>query len=316
MSARWGLTASKPPVLYVTASLHKLSAGAGYDYLTRSVCCDDSTGRDGKGLASYYAEKGDVPGRFVGSGITGINGIEAGDVVSAEHMKALFGAGMHPLAIERNRDFDARPLGQGPSAQERREATHLGRAYLVYDDPPAEFAIELSRRVRIYNKLHGVLRDDKVPSDVRSHLRTELAREFFVREHGREPESTELAATLAKNSRPGRDTVSGYDLTFSPVKSVSTLWAVASPSLAARIEEAHNDAVAASLDWLERHALFTRQGSRGVRQVNVKGLVATAFVHRDSRAGDPDLHTHVANGRGVVQSASPQPRFFRTRRVR
>ena len=26
----------------------------------------------------------------------------------------------------------------------------------------------------------------------------------------------------------------------------------------------------------------------------VTGLVATAFTHRDSRAGDPDLHTHVA----------------------
>jgi hypothetical protein len=31
-----------------------------------------------------------------------------------------------------------------------------------------------------------------------------------------------------------------------------------------------------------------------VRQVNVRGLVATAFTHRDSRAGDPDLHTHIA----------------------
>ena len=41
-------------------------------------------------------------------------------------------------------------------------------------------------------------------------------------------------------------------------------------------------------------ALFTREGADGARQVNVRGLVATAFTHRDSRAGDPDLHTHVA----------------------
>ena len=40
--------------------------------------------------------------------------------------------------------------------------------------------------------------------------------------------------------------------------------------------------------------LFTRTGPQGIRQVNVRGLVATAFTHRDSRAGDPDLHTHVA----------------------
>jgi conjugative relaxase-like TrwC/TraI family protein len=31
-----------------------------------------------------------------------------------------------------------------------------------------------------------------------------------------------------------------------------------------------------------------------VRQVNVQGLVAAAFTHRDSRSSDPDLHTHVA----------------------
>ena len=88
--------------------------------------------------------------------------------------------------------------------------------------------------------------------------------------------------------------MAGYDLTFSPVKSVSTLWAVADPAVAAAIERAHQAAVADALAFIEKHALFTRTGPQGVRQVNVRGLVATAFTHRDSRAGDPDLHTHVA----------------------
>jgi conjugative relaxase-like TrwC/TraI family protein len=48
------------------------------------------------------------------------------------------------------------------------------------------------------------------------------------------------------------------------------------------------------LAFIEKHALFTRTGPQGIRQVNVRGLVAAAFTHRDSRAGDPDLHTHVA----------------------
>jgi conjugative relaxase-like TrwC/TraI family protein len=34
-------------------------------------------------------------------------------------------------------------------------------------------------------------------------------------------------------------------------------------------------------------------GPQGIRQVNVRGLVAAVFTHRDSRAGDPDLHTQV-----------------------
>ena len=89
-------------------------------------------------------------------------------------------------------------------------------------------------------------------------------------------------------------TVAGYDLTFSPVKSVSTLWAVAEPAVAAVIEQAHQAAVQDALAFIEKHALFTRTGPQGIRQVNVRGLVAAAFTHRDSRAGDPDLHTHVA----------------------
>jgi conjugative relaxase-like TrwC/TraI family protein len=102
------------------------------------------------------------------------------------------------------------------------------------------------------------------------------------------------AGQIAKDSRPRTQTVAGYDLTFSPVKSVSTLWAVAAPAVAAVIEQAHQAAVKDVLTFIEKHALFTRTGPQGIRQVNVRGLVATAFTHRDSRAGDPDLHTHVA----------------------
>jgi hypothetical protein len=69
---------------------------------------------------------------------------------------------------------------------------------------------------------------------------------------------------------------------------------VADPAVAAVIERAHQEAVKDALAFIERHALFTRTGPHGIRQVNAQGLVAAAFTHRDSRAGDPDLHTHVA----------------------
>ncbi len=57
---------------------------------------------------------------------------------------------------------------------------------------------------------------------------------------------------------------------------------------------AHQKAVAEALKFIESNLLYSREGTRGVRQVDVTGLVAAAFTHRDSRAGDPDLHTHVA----------------------
>jgi conjugative relaxase-like TrwC/TraI family protein len=107
-------------------------------------------------------------------------------------------------------------------------------------------------------------------------------------------DARELAGQIAKDSRPRTQTVAGYDLTFSPVKSVSTLWAVADPVVATVIEWAHQAAVQDALAFIEKHALYTRTGPQGIRQVNVRGLVATAFTHRDSRADDPDLHTHVA----------------------
>ena len=99
---------------------------------------------------------------------------------------------------------------------------------------------------------------------------------------------------IAKHSRPQTTAVAGYDLTFSPVKSVSTLWALAEPRSRRRSKRPTAPRSATRCAFIEQHALFSRTGANGVRQVNVQGLVAAAFTHRDSRAGDPDLHTHVA----------------------
>lgn len=44
-------------------SLHKLSAGSGYTYLTRQVAVADDTARGRGSLGAYYAERGEAPGR-------------------------------------------------------------------------------------------------------------------------------------------------------------------------------------------------------------------------------------------------------------
>ncbi len=53
----------------------------------------DSTEKGHTGLASYYTERGEVPGRWVGSGMAGIDGLNAGDPVTAEQMQSLSGRG-------------------------------------------------------------------------------------------------------------------------------------------------------------------------------------------------------------------------------
>ena len=279
-------------------SLHKLTAGSGYDYLTRQVAAMDATDKGHTGLASYYTEKGETPGVWVGSGMEGIEGLDAGDIVTADHMQSLFGAGHHPLATQRTKELDLR-VGRAdvasPTEADYKAAARLGTPYKVYENDVSAFRVEVAKRLAAVNEAAGLPGDWPVPAQERARIRTEVGRDFFRAEHGREPaDARELAATIAKHSRPKTNAVAGYDLTFSPVKSVSTLWALADPKTAAVIERAHQAAIKDALDFIETKALFTRQGTNGIRQVNVRGLLATAFTHRDSRAGDPDLHTHVA----------------------
>jgi hypothetical protein len=75
-------------------SLHKITAGSGYDYLTRQVAVQDSTEKGHAGLASYYTQRGETPGVWMCSGVAGLGGLNVGDVMTAEQMQSLFGAGM------------------------------------------------------------------------------------------------------------------------------------------------------------------------------------------------------------------------------
>ena len=62
-------------------SLHKLTAGDGYEYLTRQVAAMDSTEKGHLGLASYYTQRGESPGVWLGSGMAGVDGLDASGAV-------------------------------------------------------------------------------------------------------------------------------------------------------------------------------------------------------------------------------------------
>jgi conjugative relaxase-like TrwC/TraI family protein len=117
--------------------------------------------------------------------------------------------------------------------------------------------------------------------------------------------------------RPHPRRVPGFDLTFKAPKSVSVLYAVSDdPRVQGAIIEAGKAAVRDALGWLEREAIHIRRGTGNerfldslaardpaaaeqarIRTLNARGVVAAAFRHRTSRAGDPLLHWHtlVAN---------------------
>ena len=231
-------------------TVHKLSAGDGYTYLTRQVASADQRRSPGQSLADYYTARGNPPGLWMGAGTITLG--LAGSEVSEAQMRALFGEGAHP-------DRDAMlAAGVDPAA------TKLGAAYPTYERlPPFEDRVAVATRA-------------------------------FESEHGRPPTSVESNRIAAKQSRRGRRPVAGFDLVFTPVKSASLLWGLGGPEIREQVEAAHHEAVASTIGWLEQHAAFTRTGHGGTAQVDTTGLVCAAFDHRDSRAGDPDLHTHVA----------------------
>jgi conjugative relaxase-like TrwC/TraI family protein len=257
-------------------SVHKLSTGDGYSYLTRHVAGGDVDRVRGQDAADYYAAEGNPPGVWLGRGahLLGL----AGQQVSEEQMQALFRDGMHPEASRIITEYLAEHLTEGMTdrQQERvraaavREAM-LGRAYPRYAPLPP-FAERVSARV--------------------AELR---------RVTGRGPTRAELGKIQREEAKRPRSAVAGFDLVFAPVKSAALLWAL-HPD--ARVQDAvtaaHRNAMTAALELLEEHAAFTRTGTNGVAQIDTHGLTAAAFAHYDSRDGDPNLHTHVVVANKVL----------------
>jgi conjugative relaxase-like TrwC/TraI family protein len=108
--------------------------------------------------------------------------------------------------------------------------------------------------------------------------------------------------------------VKAFDLTFSAPKGASLLWALGSEAVADVVMAAHREAVATALEFLEERAALARIQVDGLRRhVPTEGWAVAGFVHRTSRAGDPQLHTHCLvpnvvrrdDGRCVAIAARP-----------
>jgi conjugative relaxase-like TrwC/TraI family protein len=92
---------------------------------------------------------------------------------------------------------------------------------------------------------------------------------------------------------PGAKAVGGFDLTFSPSKSVSVAWALADKDTREVIYRCHQEAIAEVLAYAEREVFRTRSGQQGCVEEDIVGVIAASFTHFDSRDGDPQLHDHV-----------------------
>ena len=197
-------------------SLHKLTAGDGYTYLTRQVATVDSTERGYSSLGDYYAAKGESPGVWIGAQAAEMG--LAGTAVTEQQMKNLFGEGLHPDAQR----LEAEALSALPTKGSTRDkqravgrAGTLGSKFPVFQVSPV-WHEKLTAAYQQYNQAQNLARGDRVPEAVKQRIRTQVGTAMFTADYGREPrQEHELAGFIAQQSRPATSAVAGYDLTFS-----------------------------------------------------------------------------------------------------
>ncbi|MGO2533421.1 MobF family relaxase [Arthrobacter rhombi] len=263
-------------------TLHKLSAGDGYRYYTREVASADEYRAADRKLGDYYTVDGNPPGQWGGAGAAQL--ALAGEVTE-EQMAALYGEGIHP-------DAD-RMLAEDPNADVR-----LGQRYKRYQQGDNTLSARISTAMGDFERL-----EKRAPGpDDRRLIRSREGAIRFRELNARNPkDKEELGRFITAQTKPASQAVAGYDLVFSPAKSVSVLWAVGGEEARMAIEAAHHEAIEESMAYLESEAVYTRRGRNGVRQEDVEGgLIYSTFRHYDSRNGDPQLHDHVVVSNKVM----------------
>ena len=153
----------------------------------------------------------------------------------------------------------------------------------------------LMKRIKEETERFNRLNQREPNKDEKREILNRVGGQMFRQEHRRSPRTDEeLARWVANQRKPKQQTVAGFDLVFTPTKSVSIAWGLGDERLRKGIETAHEKAIEDALTYLEDNAVYTRRGAAGIRQEETKsGLIATKFRHYDSREGDPNLHDHL-----------------------
>ena len=153
------------------------------------------------------------------------------------------------------------------------------------------FTLRVEEEVSRHRRMH----DGAEPTTAEmKEIRFRVGAQMFRDERGIEPSNAQLVQFVAQNSKAPQKAVAGYDLVFTPPKSVSIAWGLGDEQLRRGIESAHERAIQDVIRHLEKNVVMTRRGRNGVRQIDTAGgVIGTKYRHWDSRAGDPNLHDHV-----------------------
>src|SRR3546814_142030 len=242
-----------------------------------SDAAENYTGRIATSAEDYYAGRGEASGRWIGSLAEklGLHG-----AVTSDHFRSVL-AGRHPFTHEQ--------------LARRRGCAQMHRGHA---NQPTLFDQEAYDVARVASRLRltvGRVRQLLWAGD-RAHAEQPPKRYLCGRRvpNGRRYSWLVPRVEVERFEAEHRSTKArpGYDITLRPPKSVSVLWALAPEAQRRAIRDAHREAVDAVVTHLERHAVFARQGTKDRARIETDGVIAAAFDHRTSRAGDrSEAHT-------------------------
>lgn len=265
-------------------TLHPLHGGDGYSYLTREVATADVRRTRGQEITDYYHAEGNPPGLWYGRAT---EKLEVSGTVTEAQMKALFGEGLHPNADAMMEKL----IADGMLDKDAEQQVRLGRKPPKYE-PTTTYKERVEGRYAAHRRITGAPPN----ADERARHARAMGAQMFKEQHGRRPkDGAELMRYIAQVAKPKPQAVTGFDLVFTPPKSVSVLWALGDDETRRAIEQAHEQAWHSVISDAENSVIKTRAGQGGIAQLDTTGgVAAAAFRHYDSRTGDPNLHTHVA----------------------
>jgi conjugative relaxase-like TrwC/TraI family protein len=265
-------------------SIGRISAGdaAGY-YLEKQAGCD----------LDYYTGEGESRGRWLGDGARALGLDGPLDEVGEHVLRALL-SGFGPagdslvgpvLRADPRSRLDAAPLIRALESvrQQRGGADLLGEGTLVSKVEAAAVSLDDGRAATLPVEVVGQVAQLAGLDPVALYRGADGTDVYG--------EALRYAGAQVDVRRPG------LDVTVSAPKSVSFLYGLGDPAVARAARSAHHVAVGEVISYLQRHAATAvrghYRGAGSATRIATDGLIVAMFEHRTSRAGDPQLHTHL-----------------------
>jgi conjugative relaxase-like TrwC/TraI family protein len=244
----------------------------------------------------YFSGRGESPGRFVGSAAAQ-SGLEG--VATAEQVRATF-QGLDPATGE----LRCAPLWRADPRSKLAAGPLLEALKARATEQGIEDLEQLVRSKALKGDVRSVQSACKLGGSRR--VKVETVERLCRKVLGLDPRLLYGEGFERASQHKGKrvnERVQAFDHCFCSPKSVSLLAAGGGEQVRRQMAEARAEALQVGIGYLERHGIGVRRDHNGTDRQHVRdGLLAVAFEHRMSRAGDPQFHTHV-----LVQNAAQGP---------